>query len=397
MHITIDNLDGRGAIDYSAAISGDVPFRIERVLNQPSRCTGSLLFGGNFMPGADPGLALPARHARVVVSSQAGAVPFTGYLATEPQQVPAGTGIGGPVYRAAFTAISDEWLLDKQATVLTASGFAADGATLLGALAQRTAAGTLSSPLGTTQPVGVFTPQPGVSFSTAAASIAAASYAGYRAVNGALALQPIGAATHTVDLDHPAPGEAIQPASLRTAMVRELANDVTLTGELEPAAYVTELFSGDGSTNTFRLSSSPFHPSSPTLLAESFDGADLNPQRWVLTDSGSHIALGSGGLALSGGTGSDGQTTLTAVTQVELGGTLVLEADGVQLTAPSAGILTGLYSDGVQQSSCIAGWSVVQSGGNTVLQPLIAGDTAGSSYILVARPSVHAPYPVTFL
>jgi hypothetical protein len=33
MHITIDNLDGRGAIDYSAAISGDVPFRIERVLN----------------------------------------------------------------------------------------------------------------------------------------------------------------------------------------------------------------------------------------------------------------------------------------------------------------------------------------------------------------------------
>ena len=180
-------------------------------------------------------------------------------------------------------------------------------------------------------------------------------------------------------------------------MVRELANDVTLTGELEPAAYVTELFSGDGSTNTFRLSSSPFHPSSPTLLADSFDGADLNPQRWVLTDSGSHIALGSGGLALSGGTGSDGQTTLTAVTQVELGGTLVLEADRVQLTAPSAGILTGLDSDGVQQSSCIAGWSVVQSGGNTVLQPLIAGDTAGSSYILVARPSVHAPYPVTFL
>ena len=87
------------------------------------------------MPGADPGLALPARHARVVVSSQAGAVLFTGYLATEPQQVPAGMGIGGPVYRAAFTAISDEWLLDKQATVLTASGFAADGATLLGALA----------------------------------------------------------------------------------------------------------------------------------------------------------------------------------------------------------------------------------------------------------------------
>ena len=65
MHITIDNLDGRGAIDYSAAILADTPLRIERVLNHPSRCTGSLLFGGNFMLGADPGLTLPLRHARV--------------------------------------------------------------------------------------------------------------------------------------------------------------------------------------------------------------------------------------------------------------------------------------------------------------------------------------------
>src|SRR4051812_32897885 len=121
MHITIDNLDGRGAVDYSAAISADTPLRIERVLNQPSRCTGSLLFGGNFMPGADPGLTLPLRHARVVVSSGSGAVLFPGSLATEPQQVPAGVGIGGPVYLAAFPAISDEWLLDRQATVLTAS------------------------------------------------------------------------------------------------------------------------------------------------------------------------------------------------------------------------------------------------------------------------------------
>ena len=40
MRITIDNLDGKGPRDYSAAISADGPLKIERVLNQPSRCTG---------------------------------------------------------------------------------------------------------------------------------------------------------------------------------------------------------------------------------------------------------------------------------------------------------------------------------------------------------------------
>jgi len=382
MRITIDNLDGNGPRDYSPALSADGPLKIERVLNQPSRCTGLLLFGGNFMPAADPGLPLPARRARVVVSSQAGAVLFTGYIATEPEQVSVGMGIAGPVYRAEFTAFSDEWLLDKHPAVLTASGFAADGTRLLGALAERTAAGALSLPTGSTHSVGVFTPSPVAPFSTAAAGIASGAYAAYRAVGGALTLAPIGSATHTVDLDNPALGEAVQPASLRTANARELANDITLTGELEPAAYVTELFSGDGTTAIFKLTGAPFHPSNPTLLADSFEGADLNPQRWTLNDSGSHIALGTGGLALSGGNGFDGQTTLSAATQIELGGTLLLEASSVQLTAPSVGVLTGLYGGPIQQANCIAGWSVTQSGGNTVLQPLIAGIPTGTSYIL---------------
>jgi len=37
--LTIDNLDGNGAIDYSATLCADAPPTIERVLNTPSRCT----------------------------------------------------------------------------------------------------------------------------------------------------------------------------------------------------------------------------------------------------------------------------------------------------------------------------------------------------------------------
>ena len=107
MKVTIDNLDGLGAVDYSAALCADGPLKIERVLNVPSRCSGML-------DVSDAGLAVPVRRGRMVVTSATGTVLFTGYVATEPQAVYAGTATKGPVYRYAFSAISDEWLLDKQ-------------------------------------------------------------------------------------------------------------------------------------------------------------------------------------------------------------------------------------------------------------------------------------------
>ena len=121
MILTIDNLDGNGAIDYNASLCADMPLTIERVLNMPSRCAGTLDVGSSANPGASSALLVPVRRGRVVVSSDSGAVLFTGYLATEPVPVYVGTGLAGPVYRVAFTAISDEWLLDKQSLTLTAA------------------------------------------------------------------------------------------------------------------------------------------------------------------------------------------------------------------------------------------------------------------------------------
>jgi len=46
MRLTIDNLDGTGPLDYSAALSADPPLKIDRVLNQLSRCTGALVLAG---------------------------------------------------------------------------------------------------------------------------------------------------------------------------------------------------------------------------------------------------------------------------------------------------------------------------------------------------------------
>ena len=75
MKITIDNLDGNGALDYTGSLSGAVPLTIERKLNQPSSCVFRVAQGS---------LAVPASGARVVVTADNGVVLFTGYAIAAP-------------------------------------------------------------------------------------------------------------------------------------------------------------------------------------------------------------------------------------------------------------------------------------------------------------------------
>ncbi len=56
------------------------------------------------------------------------------------------------------------------------------------------------------------------------------------------------------------------------------------------------------------------------------------------------MGLSAAGLTMTGGNGLDGQTTLTAIDAVEMGGTLVIEAGSLQLDGASAGVVCGLYS-----------------------------------------------------
>ena len=314
MRITIDNLDGAGARDYSAALSADGPLKIERMPDAPERCSG-LLDVSPF------GLPVPARGGRVVVTSDGGATLFTGTVATEPERVYVGIATAGPVYRGAFNAVSDE---------STARVFGAG-------------------------------------------------------------------ATHTVQN-----GDAVVAFSaLADSAVRELARDITLSGELEPTAYITEYFLGDGTTAVFQLGQEPFHPSHATLLDERFDEATINPQMWSVADPGSFLALiTSAGLTMSGGNGFDGQTTLIAIKQIEMGGTLVIEADNIALGAGSDGVVCGLYSGAVERSSCVAGFNVRPSDGTTIVTPFVNGAEAGTSLTMLSghkytlRLRLHCPEAV---
>ena len=137
------------------------------------------------------------------------------------------------------------------------------------------------------------------------------------------ALQPATATPHSFF-----PGDVkVAFLSSSTTMAMQLATDVSVAGEQEATAYVTELFRGDGTTQVFSLAHEPFRESgTETLLSDSFDDAVLNPALWVRTDPGGYLGLGSGGLQMTGGNGADGVTLLRYVPGVELGGTLVAEA-----------------------------------------------------------------------
>jgi hypothetical protein len=375
--VTIDNLDGAGAVDYSAALCADGPLKIERALNAPSVCSGVL-------DVSDASVAVPARRGRVVVTAASGAILFTGYVATEPEAVYAGTGLMGPVYRYAFSAVSDEWLLDKQAVPLSGAGLAQSGGELLTTLTNRVDGGLFTmTEVMNGLAVGVFQPSQTGSWSANAGVIANTTYAAYRVLDGAVSLQPAGTVTHALS-----DGDGtLQVATLKTTQVKELANDVTVSGEEEPSAYVTETFAGDGTTTVFQLSEDPFKPkttaNSSLLLTDSFNEAVLDTQIWQVADPGSHLRLSSAGLTMTGGNGLDGQTTLTAIDPVELGGTLVIEAGSLQLGGASDGIVCGLYSGTTQSANCFVGYNVRQSGGNTVAVPLVNGAEVGTVLALV--------------
>jgi hypothetical protein len=398
--LTIDNLDGLGPVDYTSTLCGSFKhdsggFRIVRTLNQPSTLDAVLCLEG-------AALALPARRARLVASSDTGTVLFTGYLTVEPLPLYAGVATEGPVYRLALRAVSDEWLLDRQAGLpRIGTGLAATGGALLRSLLGRIApAGITAGTSADARPVGVFEPESAAPWSRNAGALAGSAYGAYRVLDGALTLAPAGATTHTLsDGDG-----SLNVAALKTSSVRELANDVTVTGAMEPVVYWNELFQGDGTTLVFDLTGQPdaVNAGHAVLIRDTFAQPTFDPSTWAAADPGSHLGLTGAGLTVAGGNGLDGQTTLAALDPIELGGTVIIELDGVQIGGgqfggASAGTIGALYQGAIEQANCFAGFNVRQASGQTVLVPLVNGVEVGTVFPLLAghlytlRLRLHCP------
>jgi hypothetical protein len=379
--------------DYTAALDAVRPLTIERKINACSVCQLWLSLAAN------GSLAAPTRFQTLAVTGDDGTQYFTGYIAASPLPEYAGMGLEGPRYRTAIQAVSDEWLLDL---VLMPAAVNASGETigeLLTSLVTHNGSTALATQgLTLDTPVGNFAPDPGANWSTSAGQAATMARASYRALDGAILLSPVQATVHT--LNETDGSLNLASLALTASVKRALANDITVCGENEPAAYVTEYFLGDGATTDFALAEDPYIPptAKTTIVKELFNGPEINPTLWCATGA-NYFGLGSSGLVMDGGSGYDGQTTLAWLDPIEMGGTLMLELVGVTLTAGSQGILGGFFNGGQTAACCIAGIQVTgqQGSGSATLQPMVMGAAAGATLAIstanqyTLRLRIHCP------
>ncbi len=388
MKITIQGLD------YTPALDGAQSLSIERRLNEPSQCRFGLTLQGN------GSLPVPARGEFIEIAGDDGTVYFTGLTVTGPNPKYVGLGQEGPLYKWEVVALSDEVLLDEMPMPPSAGIAGETVGSLISMLVTHSGSQALTMKgVATDALVSNFTLDSGANWSKGVQQAANMARVAYRAMNGTITIVPVQSVIHSLaESDN-----SFNPASLALAasLDRLPANDVTICGEHEPVGYVTEYFRGDGVATSFYLAADPYFPpvSKANVIRELFDEVELDKRIWANTGETGYLTLGAGGLELNGGTGVDGQTVLSWLDPVEIGGTLLLEAVGVTLASGSAGILAGFFDGGTDSSSCTVGFQVtVQQGtGNLNLQPLVQGTPAGT--VFTVKPSnqytlrirVHSP------
>jgi hypothetical protein len=367
MKLTIDNLQRQGPVDYTMWMDGSVAPQIERKINQPSQL--QLALGAT-----SAGFVVPANGARVTLAKANGSFVFTGYLTQAPVAAYLGWGEQGAVYQYNLVAESDEVLLDRKALPNRAPFVSRTAGSALRQLAQDLLPGVFdTSGLQNVDTLASYVVNPQEKFSYHAAEIALAARASYRAMNGALVLAPVGAATYAINETD----ANFSPMGLKLASPNALVNDITLIGLDEPQAYVRDYFVGDGLSLRFYLSQTPFPQAKPALIDEEYLGPGLDPTTWTVSDPSSAVSVVAQTLQVNGGTGHDGQTMVSFLEQIELGGAMELQHGDVSFDAPSQGVIGGLYSGAVSVANCVAGFQITPNSTGSNIQALINGAPTG--------------------
>lgn len=370
MKLLIDNLDGLGAQDYMAFVDSSNSPRLMRKLNSAAE----------FKFGLVSGVAVPVRGARVTLTLSNGDNLFTGYVEQTPTYEYAGWADRGLLYRYEVVALSDVMLLDQKAPPPHPPFVARNAGD---AFRQLTADALPEwfdvSGVGTGDPLPYCSVNPAKKWTATAAEIALTARCSFRDDNSKLLFAPLAANTYALAEN----AVTFSPGDLQLQSVNRLVNDLTILGQLEPSVHVKDYFIGDGYTTKFYLSQNPFTRSNQillynrTILDEIY--AELDPTHWTVTDPQHVITVSSGQLQVAGGTGGDGQTLLTFIEKIEMGGATVIEHGDVVFNAASDGVIGGLYAGGVSIPGCVAGFRVTPVGTHCNIQALVEGSVTGTA------------------
>jgi hypothetical protein len=373
MKLLIDNLDGLGLQDYTAFVGMNPSPAIRRRLNRPSE----MKFGLSLSEALP---AIPALGGRVVLVLAGGSDLFTGYIFQTPTLVYVGLGDHGAIYQCDINALSDAMLLDQKAPpshppfINRSAG---------NAFAQLVAE-ALPNWFGTTgiengDAIPYYSVDPAKKWTSLAEEVALAGGCCYRDLGGELYFSPLAAVVYPLAES----SSVFSPKDLKLQSENRVVNDLTILGPEEPGAHVKDFFVGDGQSTKFYMSQKPFSRSSQvalynrTILDEVY--SELDPTHWSVTDRLAVISVNQGQLQVDGGTGIDGETLLTFIEQIELGGTTVIEHGDMIFNAASDSVIGGLYAGTITIAGCLAGFRVLPSGSNCTIQPLVGGSVSGTT------------------
>ena len=350
---------------YRGARSGVCP-RLERKINAPAAFTCKLV-------GSSHEFEVPVAGARVAVLKAGGEFLFTGYLTQQPEFEFLGWGESGPVHRYGLIAESDEVLLNQKALPNRAPFIARSAGSALKQLVEDLLPGQFdTAEVEDIDTLAHYQVNPQKKFSEHAGEIALAARASYRVMDRKLTLSPVGAETYAISENDP----NFSPRGLKVACPTASVNDVTVIGLDEPQAYVRDYFVGDGFSSRFYLSQQPFQQNRRALINEKYLALDATT--WKVSDVGAAISVGAQALQINGGSGRDGESTISFVEQIELGGALELQHGDVSFTAPSRGVIGGLYAGQVSTAGCLAGFQITPSGSASSIQALLNGSATGA-------------------
>ncbi len=368
MKLLIDNFDGNGARDYTDAVEPGARLVITRKLNQPTKLVAALVTNG-------VGFVFPFNGGRITLIMQSGAYLFTGYLTASPQLEYLGWGTYGAAYRVHLAASSDEFLLDDKRLPVCAPFVNRSAGSALQQLTQDTLPGAFDlSAAQSVDTVVAYASDPQKTWSAQAAEIATQARAAYQLTNGELSLRAVGATAHTLNESD----ATFAPEGLTIVPANSLINDVTVVGDEEPQAYVTDYFIGDGLTLRFYLSQTPFTKTSTTVFDEEYTGTQLDRTRWTAVDPSSAVSVVNGNLQIAGGAGNDGGTLVEFVEQIEMSAALVMQHGDVVFNGPSSAVIGGLYTGAITIGGCLAGFQVTPNGTQNNIQALVNGTAAGT-------------------
>ncbi len=377
--LEIDNGDNRGRVNYTRYVVSpeQSPAVLRDRMNLPT------LFDFSLAP-ADAQFIAPRRSAYVRVTGLADALPpggprvpgplFTGHITNEPAIEFLGARSGGPIYGYRYQVTSEEYLLNIKRLSAVRPFLNQTAGQILRLLTEQLQPNRFDmTGISDGALIPFYAPQPDASWSDVARELAERSGFVYRVLDGKIYFEAVSTQSVGVVTDERDP--RFRPESLDVSPLgNPIQNDVTILGGAEPRSLITEYFVGDGFASRFALAAPVYGSESSLLLADDFTGASIDAQRWQEVDPSAHIQIFEGRLNITGGTGALGETTLLAQQAIELAGELELLHGEFEFTAPSSGILGGLYSaTALVSSNCHVGFDVSAIIGTSRIRPIISG------------------------